>query len=127
MQITTHFCIDEFIVSPTAIKYNISNMPSTDIINNIIYMAYILELIRRYYALPIRISSGYRCPELNERVGGSPSSAHMQGLAVDINNGKEENARLYYLLLALKSLGIPLKSVINEKDFSWIHVTFNKL
>lgn len=90
-------------------------------------MAYMLELIRKYYSLPIRITSGYRCPELNQLVGGSPNSAHMEGLAVDIDNGKEENARLYYLLLAFKSLGFPIKTVINENDFSWIHVTFNKL
>ena len=127
MQITKHFSIDEFIVSSTAIKNHIDNAPTADIIDNIYYVAYMLELIRKYYTLPIHITSGYRCRELNQLVGGSPSSAHIQGLAVDIDNGKEENLRLYYLLLAFKSLGFPIKTVINENDFSWIHITFNKL
>lgn len=127
MQITAHFSTDEFIASPIAIKNNVDNRVPIGLRNNIYYMCYMLELIRKYYALPIRITSGYRCPELNQLVGGSPSSAHMQALAVDIDNGKEENARLYYLLLAFKSLGFPLKTVINENDFSWIHITFNKL
>ena len=127
MQITKNFSTDEFINSRTAIKHNIDNTPPGVLLDNIFYMAYMLEIVRKCYAHPIYISSGYRCPELNELVDGSPTSAHMDGLAVDIDNGKEENARLYYLLLAFKSLGFPIKTVINEMDFSWIHVTFNKL
>lgn len=127
MQITTHFSIDEFIVSRTAAKNKIDNTPPSKVIDNIFYMAYMLELVRNYYAKPLRITSGYRCAELNKLVCGSPTSAHMDGLAVDIDNGKEENARLYYLLLAFKSLGFPIKTVINENEFSWIHITFNKL
>lgn len=127
MQITQHFSLAELINSATADKHYIDNTPCVGHIDNIYYMAYMLELIRKYYGKPMRISSGYRCPELNQLVGGSPNSAHMEGLAVDIDNGKDENVRLYYLLLAFKSLGFPIKTVINENDFSWIHITFNKL
>lgn len=39
---------------------------------------------RDEYGKPIHIVSGYRSPAYNKKVGGSPSSLHMQGLAADI-------------------------------------------
>lgn len=42
-----------------------------------------LELVRAEVG-PIKIPSGYRCPQHNKAVGGAPSSSHMAGLAVDI-------------------------------------------
>lgn len=33
---------------------------------------------------PIHVSSGYRCPELNKKVGGVPNSQHMKGEAADL-------------------------------------------
>ena len=39
----------------------------------------------RYYAgVPFILTSGFRCPEHNKDVGGSVTSSHMKGLAVDI-------------------------------------------
>ncbi len=43
-----------------------------------------LEMLRRAWAAPIIVNSGYRCPAHNAEVGGSPSSRHMIGCAADI-------------------------------------------
>jgi uncharacterized protein YcbK (DUF882 family) len=43
-----------------------------------------LEELRVDYGRPMTISSGYRCPDHNRRVGGVPDSAHTSGCAVDI-------------------------------------------
>lgn len=43
------------------------------------------ERIRDRWGTPIRISSGYRCPIHNSFVGGKPLSAHMFGLALDLD------------------------------------------
>jgi zinc D-Ala-D-Ala carboxypeptidase len=43
-----------------------------------------LEKIRQVYDRPMRVASGFRCPEHNAAVGGAPSSAHLTGEAADI-------------------------------------------
>jgi len=43
-----------------------------------------LEQVREQYSKPIKITSGYRCPDHNKAIGGKPGSSHMSGLAVDI-------------------------------------------
>ena len=44
-----------------------------------------LEACRILAGVPFVITSGYRCEEHNEKIGGHPSSAHSKGLAVDIS------------------------------------------
>ena len=49
---------------------------------------------------PIIINSGYRSPELNKKVGGSPTSNHLTGCAVDIRvNGIEQAMRFAVILM----------------------------
>lgn len=44
----------------------------------------VLDKIRERVGKPVYINSGYRCPEHNEEVGGSPNSQHKLGIAADI-------------------------------------------
>lgn len=48
------------------------------------YMVQILELVRKKIGKPIVITSGYRTPTHNAKVGGAKYSYHMRGMAVDI-------------------------------------------
>ena len=48
---------------------------------------------------PIIINSGYRSPELNKKVGGSPTSNHLTGCAVDIRVNGIEQAMRYAVIL----------------------------
>lgn len=57
---------------------------------------------RKQWARPIRINRGYSCQRHNQRIGGSPTSSHLQGLALDIDHStiqstKEKND--FYLIL----------------------------
>lgn len=47
-----------------------------------------LEKLRQRIGQPLVINSGYRTPEHNERVGGSPKSQHVEGRAADIREVK---------------------------------------
>jgi hypothetical protein len=75
---------------------------------------------------PIRVSSGYRNPELNRAIGGSRSSQHCKGEALDLQfwqNGKMMNELIYEWIL---DSGIEFDQMINEFDFAWIHISLKK-
>ncbi|MBK7954249.1 MAG: DUF882 domain-containing protein [Candidatus Accumulibacter sp.] len=83
-QLTPHFNIDEFLFSQTATRKGIDNKPTPEVAENLRRLAEVLETVRLLLdGVPIRISSGYRSPALNDAIGGAPKSAHMQGLAAD--------------------------------------------
>lgn len=85
-----YFKLEEFLVSDTAIRKKISNVPSWEIVTNLSRLANFLDEMREAWGSGIRVSSGFRCPALNSAVGGVQNSAHQYGNAVDITpvNGK---------------------------------------
>lgn len=126
MNLTKHFQISEFERSETASKHQIKNKIPEKYQENLFNLANLLETIREIYGNPIIINSGYRCPELNRLVGGSANSQHLTGSAADIrtkSNTKSDNKELFELIVKLyKSNKIEFRQLINEKDFSWIHI-----
>lgn len=64
----------------------LDNQPSPVIEDNLIYLVQkVLEPARLKLGEPIRITSGYRSPEVNAAVGGVQNSYHKYGLAADIH------------------------------------------
>ena len=45
----------------------------------------VLEDVREHFGKPVNINSACRCPAHNKAVGGAPNSAHVQGIAADID------------------------------------------
>jgi hypothetical protein len=83
-QLTTHFTLEEMTYSQTASRYGINNTPPPDIVTELTRTCEMLERVRTTLGgQPIMITSGYRCPELNKACGGSSTSQHMTGQAVD--------------------------------------------
>lgn len=83
--LTAHFCLEEFTQSATAAKHGICNEPPIEAISNLQNLCQqVLEPLREHYGKAIHISSGYRCKELNRRVGGVANSQHLKGEAADI-------------------------------------------
>lgn len=121
---TEHFKLNEFIKSSTAKRLKISNIPTDLHLINLNYIAEYLEEIREKYGKPMIIASGYRSKELNKIVGGSKTSYHLLGLAVDIDNGKEENKILFELILNNIN-ELPIDELINEYNYDWIHISFS--
>lgn len=83
MNLTAHFTLDELTVSQEAVRAGIDNTPPADVIDALRLTAATLENVRLLLGVPIIITSGYRSPPLNRRVGGSANSAHCDGLAAD--------------------------------------------
>ena len=111
--------------SQTADARGISNKCNIEQADNIQRLiAEVLDPLREAYGKPIRVTSGFRSPELNKAVGGSRTSDHMTGCAADIvgtPNNKEENKKLFELV---QELGLSYDQLIDEKNFRWVHVSF---
>lgn len=79
-----HFTLAEFLYSDTAKAQGIDNTPTWDVVNNLERLAEMMERIRQGAGgCPVTITSGYRCPSLNDAIGGASDSAHLYGLACD--------------------------------------------
>ncbi|MEO5351223.1 MAG: D-Ala-D-Ala carboxypeptidase family metallohydrolase, partial [Magnetococcus sp. YQC-3] len=82
--LTEHFTLEELTHSDLAVRQGIANRPSSEVVANLKLLAQKLEQVRTILGQSaVTISSGYRCPELNTRIGGSRTSAHLHGLAAD--------------------------------------------
>ena len=129
-QITRNFTDTEFTRSNTAIKNNINNMLPDEYTDNMMRVLNLLQVIRDSWNAPLIISSGYRCPELNKKVGGASNSDHVYGAAVDfhtVSNTKEDNHKLWNMITCMHKLGkLPqFRQLINEYNDKWIHVSVN--
>jgi hypothetical protein len=75
----------------------------------------------------LTINSGYRCKEYNDSLfGASKTSDHLTGAAMDIElskNGKSCNKELFDFIRK----NLKFKQVINERNYSWIHVSFDEV
>ena len=115
----------EMMRSQTADARGISNKCNIEQAGNIQRLiAEVLDPLREAYGKPIRVTSGFRSPELNKAVGGSRTSDHMTGCAADIvgtPNTKGENEKLFKLV---QELGLSYDQLIDEKNFRWVHVSF---
>ena len=104
MKLSKNFTLQELIKSNTALRLGIDNTPSKEGIMNLTILATsVLQLLRdRIGAL--RITSGYRSPELNTAIGGSNKSQHTKCEAVDIQyvkRGRMDNLLIYQALIDL--------------------------
>lgn len=119
-----YFTFKEMIQSDTAKSNGIENIPNWDQINALMNLIkYVLDPLRSLYKKAIRVSSGFRSEALNEAVNGSKTSQHMKGEAADITTGsKKENMKLFQLIKD----NLTFDQLIDENDYSWIHVSFTK-
>lgn len=120
-----HFTFNEFERSDTAYRHCIDNTAPESVRKNIAALVdKVLDPLREAWGKPITVTSGYRCPELNRRVGGVPTSMHLTGHAADITTGNTvDNRRLYQLA---QDLGLPYFELIGKNyDFKWLHISHN--
>lgn len=120
-----YFTIEEMTKSSTATAKHIDNTPNQTAIDNLTKLIEIvLDPLREWYGKPIRVNSGYRCEALNEAVGSkAKKSQHLYGEAADITVGsKTENEKLFNYIKD----NLPFDQLINESNFSWVHVSYRE-
>ena len=120
-----NFTIQELTASATAEAKKIKNDPTPEAVENLkLLVDKVLDPLRDAYGKPIRVNSGYRSSALNAAVKGSKTSQHVKGQAADITGGsKAENKKLFELA---QELNLPYGQLIDEKNFSWVHISYDK-
>ena len=104
MRLTKNFTLSELTKSNTALRLGIDNRPTKEgIIKLRLYATEILQPLREVLGA-IRITSGYRSPQLSEAIGSSSNSQHCRYEAVDmqfVKRGKMDNIKIYDALIDL--------------------------
>ena len=113
MQLTPHFSLEEFTLSRTALALGIENEPTAEHLENLRKLAQRMEEVRALFDKVIVITSGYRNPQLNAAVGGTPTSAHALGLAADFHvHGLED----LDAAKVIRDSGLKFDQLIYEKN-----------
>jgi len=120
--ISKHISFDEATVSNTATRFGIENNPSDIQLACMKLVAEkCFEPLRTWYNKPIKVNSFFRCESLNAKVGGSKTSQHVKGEAIDLSGGnKEENKKLFDWCKE----NLEFDQLINEYDFTWVHISY---
>lgn len=131
MHLSPHFTLEELTYSAKAEQLGIDNTPSARVVNNLKYVCEkILEPVRAHFGKPVKITSGYRNPVLNRAIGGSTSSQHCRGEAVDFEimgistldlaDWVSENTEFDQVILEFY---VPAEGV----NSGWVHASVSKI
>ncbi len=130
MKLSEHLDLSEVVRSESAKRKGISNMPTAEHIANFKILAEkVFEPIREHFRCPIHISSGYRSKELNAAIGGSLTSQHCQGEAIDIDmDGNPHGITNAQVFEYIKNY-LPFDQLIWEfgtnENPDWVHVSYS--
>ncbi len=126
MNLSQNFTLEEMEFSTTANEKGIRNKASEEITSNLkLLCENLLEVLRKELKCSIKISSGYRCPELNKAVGGRENSKHTKGQAVDIYIDKLSPLELFYYIKNNKDK-FDYDQLIYERtrNKKWVHISY---
>lgn len=115
MMLSENFRLGEFIKSETAEMLGIDNTPSWEVVLHLRQLCReVLQPLRSHYGRPITVTSGYRCPALNEAVHGVGNSQHLYGCAADLHLPDLDTGRSWYFW------------IVNHLDFDQVLLEYNR-
>ena len=127
LRLSPHFTLAEFTASGIACKHGIDNTPQPGHIENMRTLCRnVLEPLRRRFGV-LRVTSGYRCPEVNALAGGAPHSQHLHGEAADIHTGgKEVSEKIYEYARKHLTYDQLLLEHAKKTGTRWLHVSYRR-
>jgi hypothetical protein len=127
MQLSKNLALAEVTRSETAKRKGISNMPTPEHLENFKKLAEnVFQPIREHFGKPIHISSGYRSKALNTAVGGSLSSQHCTGEAIDIDMDGTDitNAQIFHFIKDNLNFDQLIAEFPENSNPAWVHVSY---
>lgn len=128
MKISEHISYEEAIFSATAKRFNIDNTPDEGVLQRMKDVAEAcFEPMRTWYGKPLKVNSFFRCFTLNHKVGGSSTSQHVRGEAIDISAGSRvENKKLFEWAHTNLVFDQLIFEYGDESGPDWIHISFRR-
>jgi zinc D-Ala-D-Ala carboxypeptidase len=131
MKISTHLNLAEVTRSDSAKRHGIDNTPTAEHLENFKLLAEkVFEPIRLHFKEPIFISSGYRSKALNDFIGGSASSQHCKGQAIDIDmdgsKGGVTNKMVFNFIKDRLDFDQLIAEFPENSNPAWVHVSYVK-
>ena len=116
----------EGIFSNTAVKLGISNEPIEEhYLNMLVTAERLFQPIRDWCGHPIKINSMYRSEDLNKAIGGSKTSQHSFGQALDLDTlGDKSNADLFNWASENLNFDQLIWEFGTDEEPNWIHISF---
>lgn len=114
------FSAEVLCYSDTAKRFGINNHCPAELEVNLAALSNLLGEVSEKLQCKLSINSGYRCAELNQKVGGVENSQHVLGLAADIVSPHIASA--YELALAIVESGVVFDQLIVEFG-KWVHIS----
>ena len=127
MQLSKHLALAEVTRSNEAKRKGISNEPTPEHLKNFQLLAEkVFEPIREHFAVPIKISSGYRSAALNKAIGGAASSQHCTGEAIDIDMDGTSitNAAIFNYIKDNLNFDQLIWEFGTKANPDWVHVSY---
>lgn len=123
MNLSRHFTKKEFEKSDTADKYGLDNSIPNNLLGRATSVAEQMETVRALLDnKPIIVTSGYRSPAVNARVGGVSTSAHALMYAIDFRC--PQFGTPMEICQAIAGSRIKFDQLIHELQ-SWVHISFD--
>ena len=127
MKISDHITYAEAIHSQTAKRKGIDNTPNPNQIEAMKLLAEkVFEPLREWVGGPIKVNSFFRSPELNTKIGGSKTSQHCKGQAIDIDDvyGYKTNSDMYHWIKENLSFDQMIWEFGTDTQPNWVHVSY---
>ena len=125
--ISKHISYKEGVYSITATRKGIDNTPNDGQLLNMVTIAEeVFEPLRSYVGGPIKINSFFRSPELNTTIGGSKTSQHCKGQAMDIDDtfGRMTNAEMYKFIKDKLEFDQMIWEFGDDDNPDWVHISY---
>ena len=127
MKISDHITYAEAIHSQTAKRKGIDNTPNPNQIEAMKLLAEkVFEPLREWVGGPIKVNSFFRSPDLNTAIGGSKTSQHCKGQAIDIDDvyGYKTNSDMYHWIKENLSFDQMIWEFGTDTQPNWVHVSY---
>ena len=127
MKISDHITYAEAIHSNTAKRKNIDNTPNETQVEAMKLLAEkVFEPLREWVGGPIKVNSFFRSEALNESIGGSATSQHCKGQAIDIDDvyGRKSNAEMYNWIKENLDFDQMIWEFGDDDNPNWVHVSY---
>jgi zinc D-Ala-D-Ala carboxypeptidase len=127
IQLDRNFTLPEFTKSQTAMRRGIDNSPGNDEIEALRRLTTnVLQPVRDYFDVPVRISSGFRCLELNSWLRSKDTSQHILGQAADFEIPGAANMEVAQYIANELEFDQLILEFWDKDDPSagWVHVSY---